>query len=350
MGIKMQVNKYSGYVWVTLCMVLFSCKTNYEALSKKQINKVTDAQPHYNQLAYWAAHPAINDPSDSVPNDLKNRFKTDTSINVFFIYPTLYSSKEMEHGWNASLTDATLNAKIDYTTILSQASVFNQYPIYAPRYRQAHLSAYYTADTAAAIAAFELAYNDVKTSFEYFLKHFNKGKPFIIASHSQGTTHARKLVKELIDDKPLAKLFIAGYLVGIPVPEKMYSKLQTCTTPTQIGCLCSWRTYRDGYETSFVQAEKEQMIITNPLTWNATKPNAAREENAGAILRNHNKLISKVIDANVHKSVIWTGKPHFFGSFLLKTKNYHIADYNFYYLSIKANATERVKAYFEQKK
>jgi hypothetical protein len=350
MGTKMQVNKYFGYLLAIICIATISCKTNYEALGKKQLNKVNDTLPHYEQLAYWAAHPAIKDPSDSIPADLKNSYKADTSVNVFFIYPTIYSSKEMEHGWNASLTDATLNAKIDYTTILSQASVFNQYPIYAPRYRQAHLSAYYTADSVAAIAAFELAYNDVKTSFEYFLKRFNKGKPFIIASHSQGTTHARRLVKEMIDDKPLAKLFVTGYLVGIPVPEKLYSKLQPCTTPTQIGCLCSWRTYRDAYETSFVQAEKEKMIITNPLTWNAAKPNATREENAGAILRNYNKLVENVIDANVHNNVIWTGKPHFFGSFLLKTKNYHIADYNFYYLSIKNNASERVKAYFEQNK
>ena len=41
------------------------------------------------------------------------------------------------------LNDQSLNAKTDYSTILYQASAFNEYRVFAPRYRQAHLRSYY---------------------------------------------------------------------------------------------------------------------------------------------------------------------------------------------------------------
>ena len=39
----------------------------------------------------------------------------------------------------------------------------------------------------------------MKQAFQYFLENFSKGRPFIIASHSQGTHHAIRLLKEEID-------------------------------------------------------------------------------------------------------------------------------------------------------
>ena len=37
-----------------------------------------------------------------------------------------------------------INKKTDEKPILYQASAFNEFPVYAPRYRQAHIRAYFT--------------------------------------------------------------------------------------------------------------------------------------------------------------------------------------------------------------
>ena len=58
-------------------------------------------------------------------------------------------------------------------------------------------------DTSKAGKAFDFAYEDIKKSFEYYLQHYNNGRPIIIASHSQGTTHALRLLKEFFENKPL---------------------------------------------------------------------------------------------------------------------------------------------------
>ncbi|MEL4881666.1 DUF3089 domain-containing protein, partial [Shewanella algae] len=81
-------------------------------------------------------------------------------------------------------------------TILFQASIFNAAGrVFAPYYRQAHISSYYPIsqlDSIAAKASFDLAYSDIKKAFENFLQLWNEGRPIIIASHSQGTTHAKR--------------------------------------------------------------------------------------------------------------------------------------------------------------
>ena len=63
-------------------------------------------------------------------------------------------------------------------------------------------------------AAFELAYSDVLRAFDYYLAHENHGRPFILASHSQGSLHALRLIQERLAGKPLQKQLVAAYLIG----------------------------------------------------------------------------------------------------------------------------------------
>ena len=53
---------------------------------------------------------------------------------------------------------------------------------------------------------------DVKAAFQYYLEHYNNGRPIIIASHSQGTTHAKRLLKEFFDGTALQHQLVAAYL------------------------------------------------------------------------------------------------------------------------------------------
>ena len=165
------------------------------------------------------------------------------------------------YGWNGSFKDIKTNIQTDYTAILNQASVFNiAGRVFAPRYRQAHIKSYSPvghADTLKAIAAFELAYQDIKSAFDYYMKNENNGRPIIIASHSQGSTHAMRLLKEYFDDKPLAKKLIAAYVVGMAINPADYVQLKPCATPTSLGCICAWRTYKEGYTPSLKDPEEE---------------------------------------------------------------------------------------------
>lgn len=343
------IKYFVGFCFIIVC---FSCKTSYVKYANNYTFKSNTGEPDYTNLDYWAAHPWKHDPSDSIPKDLRENFTSDSTVDVFFLYPTSYLDKEKTLGWNAPIDDALINAKTDFNSILYQASIFNAVGrVFAPRYRQANYFAYLPSnkeDSIHALAAFEIAYADIKLAFEYYLQHYNNGKPIIIAAHSQGTTHAKRLLKEYFDGKKLQNKLVVAYLVGMPVEANYFANIQPCATENSTNCFCTWRTFQENYEPDYVFQEKEKIVVTNPLTWNTNLPNASIKNNKGSILKNFNKLVPKVTNAMVHNGVLWAKHPRFFGSFLLRTKNYHIADYNFYYLSIRENVANRVKLFWKE--
>lgn len=326
---------------VGIILVFYSCrmhKPNYAL--QDQVRTETD----YRILENWAAHPDKMDEADRTPEgDTINASLL--HADVFFVHPTTYTGEKNQDKWNGSIDDTKLNKKTDEGTIRFQASAFNQAGrIFAPRYRQAHIHAYFTKDILSAKKAFDLAYNDVKAAFVYYLKNENNGRPFIISSHSQGTNHAERLIEELISGTPLKEKLIAAYLLGMPVPKDRFSDIAPCKDSTDTGCFISWRTFKHGH---ILQENKkaESISVTNPISWSTSTQYMPKMLNKGTLLYNFNKVYPAMVDAQVSNNILWANKPKFRGSFLLRTKNYHVADVNFYYFNIRDNARFRVKKF-----
>lgn len=334
-----------GWVFFVVAGLLFSCNRQQVAAgSSAPANHTGPASIDYSDSRNWAALPDMKDLSDSVPAPLKAGYTKDNRVDVFFIYPTSYTDF-LGSEWNASLEDSVLNRKTDYSSILYQASVFNVYDVYAPRYRQANIRAYFTADTVSAKVALDLAYGDVREAFQYYLDHRNNGRPIIIASHSQGTTHAKKLLAEFFDGKPLQQQLVAAYIVGLPVKEDAFAQIPVCRDSTQTGCFVTWRTFRKGYEPDYQAAYRESAVV-NPLSWTTDEEIAGVDLNKGAVLRDFNRVLLRVCNAQKHKDLLWVTRPHFPGSIFYRTKNYHIGDYNLFYLNVRENVATRVRYYF----
>jgi pimeloyl-ACP methyl ester carboxylesterase len=327
------------------CSIIICCLYACAAQKTVYVPPLTPAvvsAPLYSNLDHWAAHPQKNDPADSVPAPLRKE-KRDTLVDVFFIHPTTYT--ERGGSGNAQVTDLTLNQKTDETTILFQASAFNQHArVFAPRYRQAHLSHFYT-DRAAAEPYFDTAYADVQAAFAYFLENNNEGRPIIIAAHSQGAYLATRLLKQYFDGTALQQQLVAAYVIGWPVAQNSFAQLAPCSTPGQTNCFVSWRTFKEGYIPDYIEKEASPAFVTNPLTWRTDSTRAGYALNKGSVLRNFNKIITGVADARIKGSVLWVSGLRFPGAFLLNTSNYHIGDINLFYVNIRQNVAERIKAF-----
>ncbi len=306
--------------------------------------------PDYGLEANWAALPFRKDSADAVPVASWKDQQTDAAVDVFFVHPTTYTGHHGQHGWNASLEDEKLNRHTDETTIKYQASIFNGAGrVYAPRYRQAHLHCFYEHKKKAdAAAALDLAYQDVKSAFQFYLDHYNQGRPFIIAAHSQGTLHAAHLIKDEIESKPIQQLLVAAYLPGMPVKSDYFSTIPPCHTPDETGCFCSWRTFREDYVPKKYHLVGQHIIITNPVTWTDSLTVSKKQDQLGAVLRDFHKVWPALLETQIHDDLLWVNRPKFPGSFLFMTKNYHIADYNFFYADVRQNAQQRVKAYIKK--
>lgn len=339
------MHRYSFLTPVLLLIILCSCNKHHN-LQQHYTFKSANGSPDYSQLDYWAAHPWKWDPSDSVPAPLRDRVR-DSTVDVFFLHPTTLTSKKRNEA-NAAIDDAALNAKTDYSTILYQASVFNEEcRVFAPRYRQAHLRNFFIPDTVASNAAFELAYTDIKNAFEYYLQHFNNGHPIIIAAHSQGSKLAERLLKDYFEGKTLYNKLVVAYIAGWPVPKDYFTSLRVCTDSLQTGCVCSWRTFRKGYVPEFLANENGNSYVTNPLNWMSDETYASKQLNKGSVLTKFNKIYKQTTDAQASNGFLYVKKPVFPWSFLYFTRNYHIGDINLFYLNIREDVRRRIGLFWK---
>jgi hypothetical protein len=321
-----------------LCIITIN---GFSQISYKNFNHDVSIKPDYNNLYYWASHPYKKDNADSIPFDLIKQTIIDSSVDVFFIHPTTFTSDNF-YNYSADINDTVLNKKTDETTILFQASVFNQScRIFSPRYRQAHINCFYMDEEKSAVY-FDTAYNDIKRAFEYYLVNFNHNRPIIIASHSQGTKHAGRLLKEFFENQPLYKQLVCAYIIGMPVPENYFKKIPPCKDSTETGCFVAWRTYKKGYYPEFVKKEKFKSVVTNPLSWTLDQNYVSKKYNSGGVLRNFNKINKNVVSAQIKGNILWSCKPDIFGKIFITKKNYHIADINLFYVNIRENVKQRI--------
>lgn len=310
--------------------------------------KPAPTPPDYNDLYYWAAHPMKSDSADVVPSpDLENN-QEKALADVFFLHPTTYTGKWGQNKWNAPVDDEKLNEDTDDVTIKNQATIFNGcYRIFAPRYRQAHYQSYKWADKKPQSTgrAFDLAYQDVRNAFEYYLEHHNDGRPFVIAGHSQGTTHGIRLVKEFIDGKPLSEQFVAAYLLGMPVHSSTFEEIGSCQEEGDTGCINSWRTMKDGHYPSYHEdVDNSDVMCINPLSWRTDSLRVPAQEHKGMVLLNFYEGYDPGLSGTqVSDGILWIEKPCFPGSFLYVTPDYHQGDYNLFYMNVRENACHRLE-------
>lgn len=306
--------------------------------------------PDYTSTEYWSALPEKLDSADAVPLPIWHNVQDTSPIDVFFIHPTSYIGKKGQKKWNADIDDEKVNDDVDEAPIRYQATIFNGAGrIYAPRYRQAHLHSFFTKRKADAKKALELAYEDVKNAFLYYINHFNDNRPFIIAGHSQGSLHGMNLIEDLIDGNALQEKLVVAYLPGWPVLKDQFQNIEPCETREETGCFCSWRTVKEGYLPRLLHMPGKNVLVTNPVRWDLDPAPTKKEDQLGGILRDFHTMRKALVSVRIYEDLLWSTKPDFPGSILLTKKNYHIADYNLFYADVRRNAQDRVRAYLAKR-
>jgi hypothetical protein len=293
----------------------------------------------YSQLKYWAEHPEKDVHYAVLPKNYEDsQYIENPKIDVFFIHPTLYLKGDR---WNADVNDKKLNKAICNTAIKNQASVFSGIAtIYAPHYRQMHIQSY--SDLTNGYQALDIAYEDIETAFLYYWKHINKGRKFILAGHSQGTTLGELLLKKIIlQNDSMKKQLLLTYLPGMPI-KPIFEGLPACTTPNQMECFLSWRTLAEGYFPSD-WSSSDSISCVNPISWETDSLVSENENHLGILFQNHKIHYPKSIAAYNHNGVVWIKPIKIPFARFYRMKDYHIADYNLYWINIRNNLIYRLK-------
>ena len=329
-------------VYVLLWFVT-GCKISYNTYDFDKSPEIV--KPNYSDNDSWAVLPGNIPDEISIFNINENKKEAD----VFYIYPTLIDSKNQRE-WNSDIWNEDIRNDVINRPVKYQASAWlDAGNLYVPYYRQAHIRVFNDKFRVDGDKALNLAYNDIKEAFTYYLENFNNDKPFIIASHSQGTVHAKRLIAEFIDGKELQKKLIAAYLVGIKVFEDEFKNIKPMNSANETGGFVTWNTFKfnkyprkDNYENWFKGG-----VTTNPITWDDSKE-TKKDLHKGLLYRDL-KIFSQNIDIKLIDGIVWSTVPNVPGKILLQTvRSYHFADINLFWVDIRENAKLRVDQWFKK--
>ena len=326
--------------------------------------------PDYASNGAWLAFPGRNGLERSIEPGTSAVNEQSAPADVFFIHPTTGATNSV---WNEPYDAAGADVPLFPPVLLQQASTFNGCcRIYAPHYRQASLAGLKNPQASA------LAYRDVERAFRYYLDHYNKGRPFIIASHSQGTGLAVRLLQDDVVGQPQQSQMIAAYLIGGFVPVDFSTiGVPICDSPDQTGCLISWNTAQTGrsqprkiirasaywWQGSLRTKGQPEPVCVNPLTWRKAGAASAAQNggslsfpvppfsaNAGRLQSLIPELTGAVCDDGILNVDVPWSQPGFLDKLSLLVGSYHMNDYGIFYAAIRRNAVERTAAWLKARR
>jgi hypothetical protein len=151
---------------------------------------------------------------------------------------------------------------------------------FAPLYRQITLTALRAAMLNEPMAADrELAYNDVRDAWNYYLENNNSGRGVVLVGHSQGSGMLAELITREIEGKPVQRQIVSALIIGsrpaVPRGELVggtFKRLPLCTSAEQIGCVVTFASFRDRVpppaDSRFGKVPGENMVAacTNPAS------------------------------------------------------------------------------------
>lgn len=282
---------------------------------------------------------------------------TDKSADVFFVCPTVYMGSDSLH--NMELTDENTKASFLGATNMEKGIYDDDSRFFAPYYRQAGLDVY-TMDDSEAEQYFELAFEDVKDSFEYYYENYNDGRPVILAGFSQGADMCIRLMKECFDDEDMQDRLIACYAIGWRITEEEteeYPQLKFAADENDTGVIVSFNSEDESVDSSLVIPEGTKTLAINPLNWKTDSTAADKELNLGACFTDYDGNITSEIPAltgayiddkrGALKVTDVTPEEYPPGLDIFDDGIYHLYDYQFFYRNLEKNVQTRIDAYME---
>ena len=296
------------------------------------------ACPDYSKADAWASNPA----------------SPDKPVDVFYVYPTIYPGTSPN---NMDVFDKGLRSAVQ-GLLKAQAGVYsNSANLYAPYYRQVSFACLDPKQDMTLNRYFRIGADDVHRAFDFYLNFLNQGRPFILASHSQGSVVMLDLLRSRFKDPTLQAKLVAAYVIGYSITGedlKKYPWIKTAKGADDTGVVISWNTQAPGATGSPVL--RPGAFCINPLSWTTDETPAGKELNLGAVFFDDfkGKVLREVPNytgARVDKKsgALVTTPPdkdlkigHFPPGVL------HKFDYAFWYRNLQQNVETRIKAYFKK--
>lgn len=209
---------------------------------------------------------------------------------------------------------------------------------------------------------------DVYAALDYYFENLNRGRPYFLAGHSQGSRLCYMVLAEYMKEHPDCYAnMIAAYCLGDSLTKQYLEEnphVKAARAEDDLGVVVTWNTEGPANKGRKSLVVAPGAVAINPLNWRTDDTPASAELNLGSFvprllfrgLRRLSVKADAVIDPErgsvivtepaLEKYVI-TAIPGF-GKFesVFGPASYHGCDYSFFYLNIRRNAAVRSGAWF----
>ena len=214
---------------------------------------------------------------------------------------------------------------------------------FSPYYRQVSMHSWATPDKA--FVRLSVALDDVMRSWDYYLKHLNQGRPFIIAGFSQGAAATLDILKRMPDN--VFSRLVAAYLIGYKVTQAdvdTSKNIKLAQGATDTGVLICFNSIRS--PESILYISENNVACINPVNWHTDSVKTP------FVLygRRGNDTLSVWCDTVSHHLIVDGYTKHRPIPLFGKPGNYHNMELKFYYPYIRQNMADRVAAFMKKKK
>ena len=297
--------------------------------------------------------------------------KADKEVDTFFVYPTVYINPAPDAPAIVPVEDELLRAGVMGHFHEAPQAFVDLTNLYEPYYRQSNLCALGGLDHQASL---EFQYReqrtDVYAALDYYFEHYNQGRPFILAGHSQGSMMLKIALQDYFKEHvDYLKRMVAAYVIGYAITTddlKANPALKFAEGADDTGVIVSWNI--EGPENKHENniTVMKNAISINPLNWKRDETYAPASENKGDRLpvpkegefipseyETHRPGLADA-QRDVERGVVvcttlsdryvqpvMPGEDNLFGPASL-----HLIDYTAYWDNLRENIQTRTKAYF----
>lgn len=164
------------------------------------------------------------------------------AYDCFYVYPTVST----DPGGNSDMVIDPAEKRVVDQQLARFASKCR---VFAPMYRQVTLAALRTAMLGRPSPGDgELAYDDVRDAWRWYLANENQGRGVVLIGHSQGSRILLNLLKNEIDGQSAQKQMISALVLGMNTPVDAagkYGSIPLCTKADLAGCLVTYVSFRE---------------------------------------------------------------------------------------------------------
>ena len=187
--------------------------------------------------------------------------------DVFYVYPTVstISFVENDSSWFADISLPEVREEANGNQRFNKM-LYGEYNFYAPYYRQMIFEAY-SQPTPVLDSLAQIAAKDVNDAFQYYMAHYNHGRPFFLMGHSQGSQMLIELLKKGMSEEQ-RKLMVAAYCIGYHVTAEelaVYPKALKPATDSTMQGLVIFNSVTD--TTAIGMVSCGDVVGINPTIW-----------------------------------------------------------------------------------